>query len=117
MRDAQLLFACGFSYKNFAGTGPIARLRGVLLQNPCRGTRCACFRDCARVFRGGCHSVFFARKRFLEVCATTFLVDRAGICPHIARRVIGTRGTRCAQNINALTVGTGGRSYGLGFRV
>ena len=42
----------GFSYKNFAG-GPIARLRGVWLQNPCGGTRCACFRACARVFRGG----------------------------------------------------------------
>jgi len=42
---------CGFSSKNFAG-GPIARLRGVLLQNPCRGTRCACFRECARVFPG-----------------------------------------------------------------
>ena len=49
---------CGFSYKNFAGTRPIARLRGVLLQTPCRGTRCACFRDCARVFRGGCLCVF-----------------------------------------------------------
>ena len=44
---------CGFSYKNFAGTGPIAHLRGVWLQNPCGGTRCAGFGECARVFRGG----------------------------------------------------------------
>jgi hypothetical protein len=73
-------------------------------------------RLCAR-FPGWLPMCFFARTRFLEVCATTFLVDRAGICPHIARRVIGTRGTRCAQNINAPTVGTGGRSYCLGFRV
>ena len=43
----------GFSYKNFAGTGPITRLRAVLLQNPCGGTKCACFRACARVCRGG----------------------------------------------------------------
>ncbi len=43
----------GFSYKNFAGTGPISRLRVVLLQNPCGGTKCACFRACARVCRGG----------------------------------------------------------------
>ena len=51
----------GFSYKNFAG-GPIARLRGVWLQNPCGGTRCACFRACARVFRGGSLG-HFQRKR------------------------------------------------------
>ncbi len=44
---------CGFSYKNFAETGPISRLRVVLLQNPCGGTKCACFRACARVCRGG----------------------------------------------------------------
>ena len=50
---------CGFSYKNFAGTGPIARLRVVLLHNPCRGTRCACFRECARVFWGGLRYNFF----------------------------------------------------------
>jgi hypothetical protein len=43
----------GFSYKNFAGTGPISQLRVVLLQNPCGGTKCACFRACARVCRGG----------------------------------------------------------------
>ena len=43
----------GFSYKNFAETGPISRLRVVLLQNPCGGTKCACFRACARVCRGG----------------------------------------------------------------
>ena len=43
----------GFSYKNFAETGPIARLRVVWIQNPCGGTKCACFRACARVGRGG----------------------------------------------------------------
>ena len=43
----------GFSYKNFAETGPIARLRVVWIQNPCGGTKCACFRACARVCRGG----------------------------------------------------------------
>ena len=43
----------GFSFKNFAGTGPISRPRVVLLQTPCGGTKCACFRACARVCRGG----------------------------------------------------------------
>ena len=43
----------GFSYKNFAETGPIPRLRVVWIQNPCGGTKCACFRACGRVGRGG----------------------------------------------------------------
>jgi hypothetical protein len=55
---------CGFSYKNFAGTGPIARLRVVWLQNPCRGTRCACFRECARVFGGGSLGDFLRERVF-----------------------------------------------------
>jgi len=55
---------CGFSYKNFAGTGPIARLRVVLLHNPCRGTRCACFRDCARVSWGSCLGVYLRESVF-----------------------------------------------------
>ena len=55
---------CGFSYKNFAGTGPIACLRGVLLHNPCRGTRCACFRDWARVSWGSCLGVYLRESVF-----------------------------------------------------
>jgi len=90
---------------------------GSLASKPMQGDKMRVFsRLCAR-FPGWLPMCFFARKRFSEVCATNFLANRAGICPHIARRVIGTRGTRCAQNINAPTVGTGGRSYGLGFRV
>ena len=62
----------GFSYKNFAGSGPIARLRVVWLQNPWWGDKMRVFsRMCAR-FPGWFPRRFFARTRFLEVCATTF---------------------------------------------
>ena len=61
MDERSHALCCCFSYKNFAGTGPIVRPSGVWIQNPCRGTRCACFRDCARVFRGG-RLCFFLRE-------------------------------------------------------
>ena len=67
-------------------------------------------RMCAR-FLGWFHRSFFARRRFLEVCATNFSANRAGICPHIAGQITGTRGTRCAQKINTLTPARAGRSY------
>ncbi len=67
-------------------------------------------RLCAR-FPGWLPMYFCARKRFLEVCTTTFLANRAGICPHIARRVISTRGTRCAQEFQYSPSATRGRTY------
>ena len=45
-------------------TGPIARLRVVWLQNHGGGTRCACFRACARVFRGGSPGGFLRERDF-----------------------------------------------------
>ena len=62
----------GFSYKNFAGTGPISRLRVVLLQNPCGGTKCACFRACARVCRGGSLGHFQRNRDFWRFMPQTF---------------------------------------------
>ena len=55
----------------------------------------------ARVFAivrvsSGVVACFFARKRFLENCATTFSANMAGICTHIAGQVTCIGGTRCA---------------------
>ena len=102
---------CGFSYKNFAGTGPIPRPSGVWLQNPCGGTKCACFRDCARVFWGGCLCYFLRGKRFFGVCATTFSANRAGICTHIAGQAAYIEGTRRAKKIHNRHTRRVGRSY------
>ena len=62
----------GFSYKNFAETGPIAGLRVVWIQNPCGGTKCACFRACARVCRGGSLGHFQRKRNFWRFMPQTF---------------------------------------------
>ena len=51
----------------------------------------------------------------MEVCATSFSANRVGICPYIAGRVTGTRGTRRTQKIHAPCTATGGRSSVLFF--
>ncbi len=53
-------------------TGPIVRLSGVWLQNPCGGTRCACFRDCARAFRGGRLRFFLRESVFWRIVLQLF---------------------------------------------
>ena len=84
---------------------------GSLASKPMQGDKMRVFsRLCAR-FPGWLPMCFFARTRFLEVCAATFLANRAGICPHIAGRVIGTRGTRCAQKFQYSPSATRARSY------
>jgi hypothetical protein len=91
----------GFSYKNFAETGPISRLRVVLLQNPCGGDKMRVFsRVCARL-PGRFPRTFLAKTRFWEVFATTFSAHAAEICPHIAGQLVSTRGTKRAQKIRA----------------
>ena len=102
---------CGFPYKNFADTGPIVRPSGVWLQNPCGGTKCACFRDCARVFWGGCPCYFLRGKRYFGVCATTFSANRAGICTHVAGHAAYIEGTRHAKKIHYRHTRRVGRSY------
>jgi hypothetical protein len=86
-----------FFISTLCRTGPIVRPSRVWIQNPCGGTRCACFCDCARAFRGGRLCFVFARKRFLEDCATTFSANRDGICTHIAGQLACIVGTRRAK--------------------
>jgi hypothetical protein len=84
---------------------------GRLASNRMQGDKMRVFsRLCAR-FLGWLPRCLFARKRFLEVCATTFSAHRAGICPHIAGQLIGSRGTRRAQKNRAPRVGRQGMSY------
>ena len=79
---------------------------GRLASNRMQGDKMRVFsRMCAR-FWGWFPRRFFARTRFLEVCATTFSAHRAGICPHMAGQLIGTRGTKRAQKIRAPRPGT-----------
>ena len=100
---AQLHFSAGFHTK----TLPVWADRGTemsLASKPMRGDKMRVFsRMCAR-FPGWFPRRFFARTRFLEVCATTFSAHRAGICPHMAGQLIVSRGTKRAQKIGASRV-------------
>ena len=95
---AQLHFSAVFHTK----TLPVWADRGTegsLASKPMRGDKLPLFsRMCAR-FPGWFSRRFFARSRFLEVYATTFLANRAGICPHIAGQPNFSRGTKRAKKI------------------
>ena len=80
-----------------------------LASKPMRGDKMRVFsRLCAR-FQGWSPTFFFARKRFLEDCATTFSANRVGICTHIAGQLAYIEGTRCAKKIHCPPHGRGGR--------
>jgi hypothetical protein len=100
-----------FFIQTLCRSGPIPRPSGVWLQNPCGGTKCACFRDCARVFWGGCPCYFLRGKRYFGVCATTFSANRAGICTHVAGQAAYIQGKRRAKKIHYRHTRRVGRSY------
>ena len=96
----------GFSYKNWADRAS----EGRLASKPWWGDKMRVFsRMCAR-FPGWFPRRFFARTRFLEVCATTFSANSVGICPHIAGQLIFSRGTKRDQNNHAPRPARSGRS-------
>ena len=77
---------------------------GSLASKPMRGDKLPLFsRMCAR-FPGWFSRRFLSRTRLLEVCATTFLANRAGIRPPLAGQLIVSRGTKRAQKIGASRV-------------
>ena len=75
---AHVHFAAGFHIKTLpdwadrATERSLAKPSGVWRQNPCGGTRCACFRDCARVFWGGWLFVFLRESVFGGLCYNFF---------------------------------------------
>ncbi len=109
-QHAQLHFSAVFHTK----TLPLGRScdRGESgFKTHVRGDKMRGFSRLCACFLGWFPMRFFAQKRFLEVCATTFSAHRVGICPHIAGRVTSPRGTRCAQKNHRPTPAPRGRSY------